>query len=396
MDARLLCGRIPDPCDTRFSHQGPAGRDPEFRRARSVVQHCGDARMPDRRGHSGSGTLARSTFVRDAGGLPTGHAVEGAAVTPMMSELGAFTEDTVRASQELTIGMAPSWGITAYMEAGVILGPNANAEMVYRDLAARDEAGQIPLRIVGTVWTREPADDPAAVVATLKDWSARIKSEHVQVAILKQWADGTSFSGGALLLEPFLDAVTGTGRGSMTFSPEHIERQIELAQRAGFDMHIHIEADGSARVVLDAIASVQRRIGRGESRHAICHSAFVHPDDVKRFAELGVIANCTPLWGTDYDGQFLRYLRREARRRADGAAPLSLRRPGAQRGSRDLRRGHPRRSAARDSAADPDRIAADAQAPRFPGRSPACPSPADRPARRAARIHHQRRVPAPD
>jgi predicted amidohydrolase YtcJ len=25
---------------------------------------------------------------------------------------------------------------------------------------------------------------------------------------------------------------------------------------------------------------------------------------VKRFAELGVIANCTPLWGTDYDGQF--------------------------------------------------------------------------------------------
>jgi hypothetical protein len=25
---------------------------------------------------------------------------------------------------------------------------------------------------------------------------------------------------------------------------------------------------------------------------------------VKRFAELGVIANCTPLWGTDYDGTF--------------------------------------------------------------------------------------------
>ena len=25
---------------------------------------------------------------------------------------------------------------------------------------------------------------------------------------------------------------------------------------------------------------------------------------MKRFAELGVIANCTPLWGTDYDGSF--------------------------------------------------------------------------------------------
>jgi predicted amidohydrolase YtcJ len=36
----------------------------------------------------------------------------------------------------------------------------------------------------------------------------------------------------------------------------------------------------------------------------VCHNTFVHPDDVKRFAQLGVIANCTPLWGTDYDGNF--------------------------------------------------------------------------------------------
>ncbi len=49
---------------------------------------------------------------------------------------------------------------------------------------------------------------------------------------------------------------------------------------------------------------MQRRHGRGTARHTVCHNTIVHPADVKRFAELGVIANCTLLWGTDYDGSF--------------------------------------------------------------------------------------------
>jgi hypothetical protein len=159
------------------------------------------------------------------------------------------------------------------------------------------------VRIVGTVWTRESTDDPEAVVEVLRDWSGRLRSDHVQVSVLKMWADGTALSGGALLLEPWLDSPDGSC-GRMTFSPEHIERQVEAAQRAGFDMHIHIDGDGSARTVLDAIERVQRRIGRGDSRHTICHNTIVHPDDVVRFASLGVIANVTPMWATDYDGTY--------------------------------------------------------------------------------------------
>jgi predicted amidohydrolase YtcJ len=151
--------------------------------------------------------------------------------------LGAFTVEGIRDAQELTLVPAPSWGITGYLEAGILLGANQNSEPVYEDLVERDNAGQLPVR-------------------------------------------------------------------QMTFPPDHIERQIELTQLAGFDSHIHIDADGSARVVLDAIEAVQRRHGRGTARHTVCHNTIVHPADVKRFAELGVIANCTPLWGTDYDGSF--------------------------------------------------------------------------------------------
>jgi predicted amidohydrolase YtcJ len=254
--------------------------------------------------HSADPDPGAQFYVRDAEGWPSGHAVEPGALLPVLAALGAFTDEGIRASQALTPKMAPSWGITAYMEAGVVLGPNASAEPIYADLVARDERGEVDVRIVGTVWTREPSDDPAAVVATLRDWNARIRSEHVQISVLKKWADGTSLSGGALLLQPFEGCTTGDAYGHMTFSQAHIEQQIELAQEAGFDMHIHIDADGSARVVLDAIEAVQRRIGRGASRHTVCHNTFVHPDDVNRFAQLGVIANCTPLWGTDYDGNF--------------------------------------------------------------------------------------------
>lgn len=75
-------------------------------------------------------------------------------------------------------------------------------------------------------------------------------------------------------------------------------------QAAGFDMHIHVDADGSARVVLDAYERVLRRRGRQGRRHAIAHNSMLDPSDIPRYARMGIIANCTPLWGTDYNGQY--------------------------------------------------------------------------------------------
>jgi predicted amidohydrolase YtcJ len=91
----------------------------------------------------------------------------------------------------------------------------------------------------------------------------------------------------------------------MTFPSQAIEAQIEAVQAAGFDMHIHVDADGSARVVLDAYEKVLRRLGtRGGPRHVLAHNSMVDPADIGRYAQLGIIANCTPLWGTDYNGQY--------------------------------------------------------------------------------------------
>jgi len=271
------------------------GHDSWFNTA--AMRACGiDASTPDPE-------PGAQYWKREPDGTPSGHGVEGTPTLTMLGALGAFTPEGVRQAQELTLDRAAQWGITAYFEAGIVLGPNVASEPVYVDLMERDARGELDVRIVGSVWTRESSDEPSDVVAALADWSRRLRSEHVQVSVLKMWADGTALSGGGLLLEPWLDTVDGSC-GRMTFSAQHIERQVELCQLAGFDMHIHNDGDGSVRTILDAIERVQSRIGRGQSRHTVCHNALVHPDDVPRFAQLGLVANVTPLWATDYDGMY--------------------------------------------------------------------------------------------
>jgi len=242
-------------------------------------------------------------YVRDADGTPAGHAVEGAAVIPILAAVGTFTVDVFREAQALTLDKAPSYGITTYFEAGVFMGAtSADSEPVYADFVARDIAGKLDVRVAGSYWTRSESDDPQAIADGLADWNARFSSPHVSIAHCKMWADGTLFSDGALLLQPSCGAHPSVGQ--MIFTREHIAAQTRAVQEAGFDMHIHVDADGSVRTVLDAFEDVQKEIGRAESRHLIAHNTLVSPEDLPRFAAMGVLANCTPLWGTDYHGQY--------------------------------------------------------------------------------------------
>ena len=243
-------------------------------------------------------------WVRDPDGTPTGHGVEAASYMPIIVAQNLFSVSNIRAVQELTLQPAPSWGMTAYFEAGAAAGPtSADARWIYEDLVAQDQAGTLPVRVAGSYWTRTPNDDPAAIAEELTSWHTGLRSDHVQINTCKMWADGTFMSGGALLLSPCRGHAPDD-LGVMTFPAEHIEAQIEAVAAAGFDMHIHVDADGSARVVLDAYERVLRRRGREGKRFTIAHNSMVDPVDIPRYAAMGIIANCTPLWGTDYNGQY--------------------------------------------------------------------------------------------
>ena len=255
-------------------------------------------------------------YERDSDGTPSGHAHEDM-IMPILLAMGFTSPTTIAEAQKLTIDVVPRYGITTYMEAGAVLGTrNQDNEWVYQKLIERDQAGELPIRIVGTVWTRSTGDDPTQIAALLKDWNQRLRSEHVQISVNKLWSDGVLLSGAALTLEPFSDDPLNNGR--MTFSGEHIQKQIEATQKAGFDMHIHVDADGSTRTVLDAYERAFARLGNKGTRHVICHNTMVHPTDIPRYKQMGLIANATPLWGTDYDGFYRKtYERRIGKQRIE-------------------------------------------------------------------------------
>ena len=68
---------------------------------------------------------------------------------------------------------------------------------------------------------------------------------------------------------------------------------------AGFQVHVHAIGDRAARETLDAMEGTDPSL-----RHQIAHLQLVHPDDVPRFAELGVAANMQALWAV-YDEQMV-------------------------------------------------------------------------------------------
>ena len=93
------------------------------------------------------------------------------------------------------------------------------------------------------------------------------------------------------------------------FSKDRFQREIleevrAMLDAAGFDTHIHACGDAAVRAGLDAFEHVRKVRPDLTPRNTVCHLEFCHPDDVPRFAQLGVTANGTPLWGTDYRGEF--------------------------------------------------------------------------------------------
>jgi predicted amidohydrolase YtcJ len=64
----------------------------------------------------------------------------------------------------------------------------------------------------------------------------------------------------------------------------------------GFQVHFHAIGDRAVRECLDAVTAARAANGNTDHRHHIAHLQVVHPDDLPRFAHLGVTANMQALW----------------------------------------------------------------------------------------------------
>jgi predicted amidohydrolase YtcJ len=130
------------------------------------------------------------------------------------------------------------------------------------------------------------------VLAKASLMAERYNSDWLTSGMVKFFMDGVLDSWTAVMVEPYADRPDWLGEPLFTqaaFNAAAIE-----ADRRGLQIAVHAIGDGAVRSVLDGYEAARKANGGRDSRHRVEHIEVVHPDDIARFAELGVIASMQP------------------------------------------------------------------------------------------------------
>jgi len=102
--------------------------------------------------------------------------------------------------------------------------------------------------------------------------------------------DGALGAHGAWLLEPYDDLPLSTGLNTVPLAS--LRQTADLAAKNNFQLCVHAIGDKANREALNAFEDAFRSHPTKESRRwRIEHAQHLHPDDIGRFAKLGIIAS---------------------------------------------------------------------------------------------------------
>lgn len=134
--------------------------------------------------------------------------------------------------------------------------------------------------------------------ALVKHWIDRgpeIDPQHrLTIRAFKLFADGALGSRGAALLQPYSDAPQS--KGLITTPEPEVYDLTRHSLEKGFQVCTHAIGDAANRMVLDAYAQAQHDVPQArDARLRIEHAQVLAPEDIPRFAKLGVIASMQPV-----------------------------------------------------------------------------------------------------
>jgi hypothetical protein len=240
------------------------------------------------------------TIVRDQLGRPTGLLRENA---QDVVEAAIAAYQAQRSPQEieaeqieyvrLAAEEALSKGVTTFHDAG----SSFKTIDLFRKLA---DEGKLPVRLYVMVRneTNDSMDEKLPAYR-LNNYG----NSFLTVRSIKRQIDGALGAHGAWLLEPYQDMSNSTG---LVLEPvAEITRTCEIAVKHGFQVNTHAIGDRANREVLDIYQKVfQANPDKKDLRWRIEHAQHLHPDDISRFAELGVIASMQGVHATS-DGPWV-------------------------------------------------------------------------------------------
>ena len=233
-------------------------------------------------------------IMRDEHGEPTGMFFENAEDLIYKQVADPTDEECLAAVREGT-RVLWSMGIT-----GIQL---KEYDQSTRVLQKARERGELGLRCLISIprWNLEKATGIGLRSGFGDQW--------IRMGAVKLFSDGALGSQTAHMLEPYAGS---DNLGIPTLTPEQLRDYVLTANSAGIACAIHAIGDAANRIVLDAFeaaqkAGVNRDTAGRPLRNRIEHAQILHPDDLRRFAALNVIASMQPIHCTNDRDTAARY-----------------------------------------------------------------------------------------
>jgi predicted amidohydrolase YtcJ len=216
---------------------------------------------------------------RDAAGEPTGILKEGAAMELLGKSIPPLSRAQRRQGIELALADLAKNGVTSIQD---------NSDwldfLAYR--ALRND-GRLTARI--TEWLPFTASMDELELMRREGVAT---DPWLKTGAVKMVTDGALGTRTAFMLAPYSDQ-PGT-RGIFILDAEKLRTLAIERDKAGFQLAFHAIGDAANRIALDVFESVANVNGPRDRRSRIEHAQVIAPEDISRFAALGVIASMQP------------------------------------------------------------------------------------------------------
>jgi hypothetical protein len=219
-------------------------------------------------------------ILKDAQGDPIGVLRETAQglvsrAQARRAERSRDRDETIRLAQEECLAK----GVTSFQDAG----SSFDTIDAFKSWA---EQGKLKLRL----WVMIRAGNEELARRSAQYRMTGVGDNHLTVRAIKVSIDGALGPHGAWLLEPYEDLPTSTGLN--TVSLESLKETARLAAMHNYQLCVHAIGDRANREVLNVYEEAFRaQPVQASRRWRIEHAQHLHPDDIGRFAKLGVIAS---------------------------------------------------------------------------------------------------------
>lgn len=244
---------------------------------------------------------------RDKSGVPSGTLRESAADLVYKHAPKPGMKEKLEGLQA-ALKILNGFGITGFQDASIsIEGDSPEARGASHVYSEADKQGLLTARVIGAMYAdpQGSVEDVLKQVERFKSLRQQMNSgKYFHATAVKIFADGVIESRTAALLEPYLNQ--GNNAGELIWPPEKLNPFVEALDREQFQIHIHAIGDHAIRRSLDALEAAKSKNGARDRRPLMAHIQLIDPQDVPRFASVGVIPNFQPLWA--YEDPYIKDL----------------------------------------------------------------------------------------